>query len=96
MSEQQKLTPIQDFVRSVLEESMAGFPPGFRFAGPVKFRMSVVTKDEGGGQVKAYVVNVGGKFEAQELKEVTFEVTNAGEDPVTAMQREMLKQIYGV
>jgi hypothetical protein len=95
MGDEDKLTPVQEFVRTAIEEAMAGFPPGFRFASPIEFKMSVVSSREGGGGLKAYVVDIGGKFEAQEVKQVTFSVTNA-EDPdahIRDAQKKMLKDM---
>ncbi len=95
MSDQDKKTPVEEFVRSTIENVTAGLPEGYKFATPIKFKMSIVTTKEGGGGVQLYVVDLGGKYEAQELKEVEFEVTNA-EDPnahIAEAQKKMLKRM---
>ena len=91
MNELRNATPLEEFVRTTITSAMGGFPDGFRFEGPIKFKMSVVTSKEGGGGVKAYVIDLGGRFEAQEVKEIELEVTNA-EDP-QAHIREAQKRL---
>lgn len=95
MSEQDEKTPLEGFVRATIEGATAGFPDGYRLAGPIKFKMSVVSTKEGEAGAKLYVVNLGGKYESQELKEVEFEVTNA-EDPEAHMreaEKNMIKRM---
>jgi len=90
--DQEAGTPIQDYIRSTIQQVKAALPPGFRLAKNIEFDLAVVNIDGAKGGIDLRVVRVGGTVGAQQIQRVKFSVAE-GEDHIAEAQKQMLKEI---
>lgn len=66
---------ISEFVKATIKgikDGLAG--EDFLMTEPIKFHLAVTQVKESGGGVKLYVVDAGGKYKAEEISKIDFEV----------------------
>lgn len=67
---------IAEFIRAALQGIRAGTSAqNVIITEPIKFNLAVTKIKEGGGGVKIHVVDAGGKYKAEELTRIEFEVS---------------------
>lgn len=66
---------LAEFTRAALQGIRKGVSEGFLLTEPVRFSLAVVKIKEGGGGLKIHVVEAGGKYKAEEITKIEFEVS---------------------
>lgn len=66
---------LSEFIRSTIKgikKGLEGEP--FSIVEPIKFNVAVAKIKEGGGGFKLHVVDAGGKYKAEEITKIQFEI----------------------
>ena len=66
---------ISEFIKATLQGIRNGIAgENVVLTEPIKFDLAVTKIKEGGGGVKVYVMDAGGKYKAEEITKIQFEV----------------------
>ncbi len=66
---------LSEFIRSTIQGIKKGLEgENFTIVEPIKFNIAVAKIKEGGGGFKLHVVDAGGKYKAEEITKIQFEV----------------------
>lgn len=77
---------ISEFVKSTLNGIKSGIEgENALITAPIKFNLAVTKIKEGSGGLKILVVDAGGKYKAEELTRIEFEVSLANNEPFGKM-----------
>jgi hypothetical protein len=67
---------ISEFIKASLQGIRNGISSdNFALTESIKFNLAVITIKEGGGGFKIHVVDAGGKYRAEEITKIEFQVT---------------------
>lgn len=66
---------LAEFIKSTIQGIKRGInDEGFLIVEPIKFDIAIAKIKEGSGGFKIYVVDAGGKYKAEEITKIQFEV----------------------
>lgn len=66
---------LSEFIRSTIKSIRKGLEgENFVIVEPIKFNVAVAKIKEGGGVLKLHVVDAGGKYKAEEITKIQFEI----------------------